>query len=42
MERRESRELRGLQRDNAARDLEVARLRLALLKDLPLPIPGSR
>ncbi|MCE2803475.1 MAG: TolC family protein, partial [Gemmatimonadetes bacterium] len=31
-----------LQRVNAARDLEVARLRLALLKDLPLPIPGSR
>ena len=31
-----------LQRVNAARDLEVARLRLALLKDLPLPIPGAR
>jgi len=31
-----------LQRVNAARDLEVARLRLALLKDLPPPIPGSR
>ncbi|MEY4609305.1 MAG: hypothetical protein RL625_1522 [Gemmatimonadota bacterium] len=31
-----------LQRVNAARDLEVARLRLALLKDLPLPIAGVR
>ena len=31
-----------LQRVNAARDLEVARLRLALLKDLPLGQPGAR
>lgn len=31
-----------LQRVNAARDLEVARLRLALLKDLPLGTPGAR
>jgi outer membrane protein len=31
-----------LQRVNAARDLEVARLRLALLKDLPLGLPGAR
>ena len=29
-----------LQRVNAARDLEVAKLRLALLKDLPLPAGG--
>lgn len=29
-----------LQRVNAARDLEIARLRLALLKDLPLPTGG--
>jgi len=31
-----------LQRVTAARDLEVARLRLALLKDLPLPSSGGR
>ncbi|MFZ9898519.1 MAG: TolC family protein [Gemmatimonadaceae bacterium] len=31
-----------LQRVTAARDLEVARLRLALLKDLPLPMSGGR
>jgi len=31
-----------LQRVTAARDLEVARLRLALLKDLPLPLAGGR
>jgi len=31
-----------LQRVTAARDLEVARLRLALLKDLPLPLSGGR
>ncbi len=31
-----------LQRVTAARDLEVARLRLALLKDLPLPMLGGR
>ena len=31
-----------LQRVIAARDLEVARLRLALLKDLPLPLAGGR
>ncbi|MBM3885354.1 MAG: TolC family protein [Gemmatimonadetes bacterium] len=31
-----------LQRVTAARDLEVARLRLALLKDLPLPLQGGR
>ena len=29
-----------LQRVNAARDLELAKLRLALLKDLPLPTGG--
>ena len=29
-----------LQRVNAARDLEIARLRLALLKDLPLTTGG--
>ena len=31
-----------LQRVTAARDLEIARLRLALLKDLPLPMSGGR
>jgi outer membrane protein len=31
-----------LQRVNTARDLEVARLRLALLKDLPLTVGGTR
>lgn len=31
-----------LQRVNAARDLEMARLRLALLKDLPLSLTGGR
>lgn len=31
-----------LQRVTTARDLEIARLRLALLKDLPLPAGGSR
>lgn len=31
-----------LQRVNAARDLEIAKLRLALLKDLPLTPPGGR
>lgn len=31
-----------LQRVNAARDLEMARLRLALLKDLPLGLAGGR